>query len=144
MGTNDAHPLTECSAQGSCDRTVGQCICATGYEGVACERTVCPNNCSGNGFCFTQQQIAKDALPTQAYTAAWDATKHVGCECDAGYRGADCSLRECPTGTDVMGGDGAAQGRDCSGRGICDYTAGLCTCIQGFFGARCEMQTILG
>ncbi len=25
------------------------------------------------------------------------------------HRGPDCSLRECPTGTDVMGGDGASK-----------------------------------
>jgi hypothetical protein len=78
------------------------------------------------------------------YTAAWDATKHVGCVCDAGFRGANCSQRECPSGPDVMGGDGSALGRDCSGRGLCDYDTGLCTCFMGFYGTMCENQTVLG
>merc|ERR1712146_762742 len=46
------------------------------------------------------------------YTDPWDADKHVGCICDLGYRGPDCSLQECPTGPDVMLGDGNSKGRD--------------------------------
>lgn len=51
------------------------------------------------------------------YETPWDAEKQVGCKCDAGFRGPDCSLQECPSGPDVMGGDGSTKGRDCSGRG---------------------------
>ncbi|KAG5191524.1 sexually induced protein 3 [Tribonema minus] len=138
------HPVLTCSAKGNCNRETGVCDCYEGYEGIACERTVCPNNCSGNGFCYTQQQLVDDLAGSNIeYTQPWDAQKHVGCKCDPGYRGPDCSLRECPTGPDQMGGSGAAQGRDCSGRGICDYTSGLCKCFHGFFGTKCEQQTIL-
>jgi hypothetical protein len=42
-----------------------------------------------------------------------------------------------------LGGDGGAEGRDCSGRGACDYTSGTCNCFKGFFGERCELQTNL-
>ena len=45
---------------------------------------------------------------------------------------------ECPSGPDPMGGDGGAEGRDCSGRGTCDYTSGACSCYKGFVGERCE------
>merc|ERR1712216_469168 len=55
----------------------------------------------------------------------WDANKHVGCVCDLGARGPDCSLEECPSGSDVLLGKGNNFGRDCSGRGICDYSSGL-------------------
>merc|ERR1712000_83227 len=33
---------------------------------------------------------------------AWDEKKTVGCQCDPGYTGADCSLRKCPQGTDPI------------------------------------------
>jgi hypothetical protein len=35
--------------------------------------------------------------------------KHVGCVCDLGYRGPDCSLEECPSGPDVLLGDGESS-----------------------------------
>lgn len=61
VAANNAHPEVECSAKGTCDRTTGICGCFENYEGVACERTICPNDCSGNGFCFTEKQLAADA-----------------------------------------------------------------------------------
>ena len=40
VNANDLHPWTECSNKGSCDRKSGTCKCYSGYEGVACQRTV--------------------------------------------------------------------------------------------------------
>jgi len=139
---SDAHPIMECSNKGLCDRNTGECTCFSNYEGRACERTICPNDCSGRGICMTQKALAAEYGAT--YVTPWDAEKHVGCKCDIGYRGPDCSLKECPSGNDVLGGDGAAQGRDCSGRGLCDYSQGLCKCFMGYFGNRCQYQTVLG
>lgn len=51
---------------------------------------------------------------------------------------------ECPSGADVLKGFGNESGRDCSGRGICDYTSGICSCFHGYYGHRCEYQTVLG
>ena len=63
---------------------------------------------------------------------------------------ANCGLELCAeelaawqAGYDVMGGEGGAHGRDCSGRGICDYSSGVCECFSGFVGTRCESQTTL-
>jgi hypothetical protein len=139
---NGGHPVMECSGKGSCDRTNGECKCDPNYDGMACERTVCPNDCSGRGVCLTQKALAAEAGTT--YDLPWDAEKHVGCKCDIGYRGPDCSRKECPSGIDVMGGDGNEQGRECSGRGLCNYSEGLCICHTGYMGTRCEKQTVHG
>ena len=75
--------------------------------------------------------------------AGYEKEQQYGCKCDKGYRGPDCSQVECPSGADVMGASGGAEGMDCSGRGLCDYTAGVCKCFKGFFGERCEELSTL-
>ncbi|KAJ0395993.1 hypothetical protein P43SY_000766 [Pythium insidiosum] len=140
---NTAHPKMECSNKGYCDYTTGQCDCFPGYEGKACERTVCPNNCNNRGICLTLQAIIAndpDGTPPGTYQA-WDAIKHMGCYCDQGYRGPDCSLKECPSGADVLLAYGKAEGRDCGGRGRCNYETGDCECFPGYYGTACESQT---
>ncbi len=109
--------------------------------GKACERAACPSNCNGRDRCIKQEQLAYEASKT--YSEPWDATKHVGCVCDLGARGPGCSLEECPSGADVLLGKGNNFGRDCSGRGLCDYSSGICKCFQGYFGTKCQSQTIL-
>ena len=127
---------------GICDRKTGTCTCFPNYDGIACERTICPNKCSDAGVCFTQKQLAAEA--DRVYSTPWDSEKHVGCICDLGRRGPDCSLIECPSGADVLHGYGNEAGRDCSGRGLCDYTGGVCNCFHGYYGTKCEFQTVLG
>jgi hypothetical protein len=87
---NDVHPVMECSNRGICNRATGSCECFPNFEGIACERTICVNECSMNGICYTQQQLAQNA--GRVYDTPWDATKNVGCVCDLGFRGPDCSL----------------------------------------------------
>jgi hypothetical protein len=140
---NTAHQNIECGGRGLCDRKTGNCKCFAGWEGEACQRTVCPNECSGHGICQTLMRFASDA--GMDYDGAWDSTKQMGCKCDAGFRGPDCSLMECPGGADPLLADfsNGVQtyfGRDCSGRGLCDYSTGVCQCFKGYFGERCENQ----
>jgi hypothetical protein len=139
INSNNLHPWAECSNKGICDRSSGECQCFTGYEGAACQRTVCPDNCNDQGTCWPEKHLASKA--GRVYDAPWDAMKHVGCLCDAGFRGPACDQQECPSGADPLSGYGNEAGRDCSGRGICDYSSGICACFTGFFGTRCQHQT---
>lgn len=141
VNANNLHPVTECSNKGICDRKAGTCACFPGYEGVACQRTLCPSSCNARGTCWPEKHLASKA--NRIYSLPWDAMKHVGCLCDAGYRGPACDLQECPSGSDSLDGYGNEAGRDCSGRGICDFGSGTCVCFSGFFGTRCQMQTTI-
>jgi len=168
QANNNHKQRIECSGKGNCDRGTGECSCFDGYWGEGCRRTACPNQCSGHGTCQSLQQFADDyshnnddeliskqfGTPSSnpntvphigaQYDSAWDAQYNYGCKCDKGFRGPDCSKQECPSGTDIMGsGHGNEKGRDCSGRGTCDYGSGICTCFSGYFGTKCESQTIL-
>jgi hypothetical protein len=99
----DAHFYAECSNKGMCDRKSGLCSCFDGYEGTACRRVVCPNDCSGHGTCETMEEF------TQAFHGAanfpynlWDRYKAQVCKCDPGYFGIDCANRYCPRGDDPL------------------------------------------
>ena len=82
VSANNMHPMAECSNRGDCDRTSGVCECHENFDGVACERTICPNDCRGLGICYTQLQMAENAGTT--YRDIWDSKKQVGCVCDVG------------------------------------------------------------
>ncbi|CAM9851429.1 unnamed protein product, partial [Phaeothamnion confervicola] len=100
--TDTAHGLAECSNMGFCDTLRGQCNCAPGFDGSACERMQCPNNCGGHGQCLSMRQAAATnygwKLNRTATYDEWDADKIFGCICDAGYGGFDCSERMCDVG----------------------------------------------
>ena len=143
----NSHQQIECSGRGACDAATGRCGCFDGFSGEACQRTTCANDCSGHGVCQSMQHFAGDSGSSYL---GYDSSMQMGCKCDDGFRGPDCSLIECPSGDDPMGyfgGDGkdaagtAGPAMDCSGRGLCDYSAGQCTCFKGYFGERCEYQT---
>eukprot|EP01039_Chlorochromonas_danica_P008650 gene8650-9531_t len=138
---NDIHPWVECSNRGECDRDTGECICWAPFEGMACQRLRCFNDCNGRGLCLPMRTLAERA--GRVYETPWDAMKIWGCACDVGFRGPDCSLRECPSRPDPLGGLGDESGRDCSGRGVCDYETGTCKCFPGFHGVACNKASIV-
>merc|ERR1711907_787175 len=98
----------------------GTCTCFEGFDGEACQRSKCPNDCSGHGQCVSIKRMATmtNALPLSAATTytgdedftTWDQDMIYGCVCDSTwgvglasgqrqepeYFGADCSLRHCP------------------------------------------------
>jgi len=98
--SNTAHYYMECSNKGLCDRKTGECECFDGYDGSGCQRASCPNDCSGHGTCETIAELAADEF-SNVY-ALWDKDSTMGCACDAGYSGSDCSSRTCKVGADPL------------------------------------------
>jgi len=102
--TNTAHEYRECSNKGICDRQTGNCACFEGYDGSACQRASCPSNadgvCSGHGTCETIKEIA--ARDFSNIYKLWDEDSTMGCVCDSGYTGSDCSERLCKWGADPL------------------------------------------
>lgn len=101
--TNSAHYYMECSNKGTCDRSTGTCECFDGYDGVACQRASCPGypaSCSGHGVCKTAAQLA--AADGNNVYKLWNKDATMGCDCDPGYYGADCSQRKCKVGVDPL------------------------------------------
>jgi len=116
------HRYAECSGRGLCNRDNGECECFPGYEGKGCQRTACPNDCSGHGRCAYIEKMPFETtamayaglagaaadwsfLSQDAHTftyRGWDRHKTRGCICDPEYGDVDCSKRMCPYGTDIM------------------------------------------
>ena len=95
---------TECSTMGTCNRLNGKCGCYDGFEGLACETMMCPNNCNSRGRCIsiTDAATSDDDLDLHVTTTynLWDGNRIYGCLCDASFTGYDCSLRTCIQGQD--------------------------------------------
>jgi hypothetical protein len=108
------HRYAECAGKGLCNRNTGECECFVGYEGKGCQRTSCPNDCSGHGTCeyieelnfgsvesdWRHREFTQSLKNFPVYT--WDARKTRGCVCDPEYGDVDCSKRMCPYGSDMM------------------------------------------
>eukprot|EP01039_Chlorochromonas_danica_P006073 gene6073-6687_t len=138
--SNQAHALAECSNQGLCNRSTGQCSCFPPFSGSACEKLDCPKRCSGHGRCLSMTELARVAnleglnrVPIDYGSSsgmnnvAWDFASIYGCYCDSSwpvgfdvgqrqlseYFGPDCSLRHCPSGDDPFTTDNET---DCTGK----------------------------
>lgn len=81
---------------GTCQYSIGVCKCNKGFTGSACERTECPNDCSGHGRCVSIKEMQNLAnaepfghsdgryggLPA---TVTWDEDRIYGCVCDSSW-----------------------------------------------------------
>lgn len=111
----DFHKYAECANKGICNRESGECECFEGYEGKGCQRTSCPNDCSGHGTCEYIQSLGHANSPfngapyrgfvqdvdTKTFNQ-WDYQKTRACVCDPEFGDVDCSKRLCPWGNDMM------------------------------------------
>lgn len=109
------HRLMECSNNGLCDRTSGQCKCNPGFGGAACEKMLCPGrtppkgggdansaaswgqSCSGRGRCMSIGRLPSnyEALPlthrrypyndVNDTDKSWDAHLGAQCVCDSSW-----------------------------------------------------------
>lgn len=150
----------ECSGRGTCDGGFqpARCVCPSGWTGFACEIPDCPGEpaCSNNGFCKTATTpycqcqanwtgpagqpndcsvpICSNNCTSPENGVCTDADSGVPhCQCFEGWAlgpDLDCSLAyaRCP-------GQGA---NECSGRGSCNRTSGLCSCPPGWRGVDCS------
>jgi hypothetical protein len=94
--SNTGHKLSECSDSGLCNRDNGICECFDGYDGSACERTECKDNCNNHGRCLSMKEaaVSTNALPLLCYptkysgneaTTTWDENMIHGCVCDSSW-----------------------------------------------------------
>ncbi|RLN02394.1 hypothetical protein BBJ28_00005493 [Nothophytophthora sp. Chile5] len=108
QGVDDAHYYAECGNRGACDRATGECSCDAGFVGSGCRRMQCPNDCSGHGTCEFIEEMAQNTFDKRLAGVdgrtyqLWDQEKIMGCACDGGYEGHDCSQRTCPKGDDQL------------------------------------------
>ncbi|CUG91883.1 membrane-associated protein, putative [Bodo saltans] len=120
-----------CSGHGACNEGSagnGQCVCAVGYGGPACNITCLGDvPCNGHGICLTTGMCLCYTDSTNGFWGGSACT-----DCTNGYAGKLCNAR-CPQN---------ASGTPCSGHGVCgaDLT---CTCYNsaglGFWsGVACD------
>ncbi|KAG2800201.1 hypothetical protein PC116_g22922 [Phytophthora cactorum] len=92
-----------------------QCSCYTPFEGAACEYMKCSGYpaCSGHGQCMTIRQLSLEADADSESVVfdygtdpnnikTFDRDNVLGCKCDPGYEGYDCSKRSCLKGDDPV------------------------------------------
>ena len=106
--------LHGCNGHGSCNATIGACVCEPGWAGQWCQHKHCAVDCV-HGTCV-----------------------HGVCACDPGWEGVSCELQQCL----VAGGDGSST-TGCGSHGDCIQPAepgtfAECRCHRGYAGADCS------
>ena len=116
---DDIHlQMTECSDMGYCNRDYGECECAPGFEGAACQYMKCPGAdvegpCFNQGECLSLSFLAEASLDNGVSTKRtygktpndkyrWDYDSIRGCKCNRDRMGWDCSQKLCPFGDDPL------------------------------------------
>jgi len=123
----------ECSDAGVCNRETGMCECYEGHEGSACQRTTCPNDCSGHGVCQDNTDFAEDyarAISVQINTKRYTPR----CE-----EGAAVDESNCPRQIEHL--DDYYTTFMATYDDAWDSTLQTgCLCDSGYYGADCSMR----
>ena len=147
--THSFYLLVSGSNRGICDEEIGVCSCmdfmstSDGY-GNEGQRGDCGYASQGLVGCPGE-------VPCNLHGTCRGAPTY-RCDCQAGYSGADCSLRTCPYGRGWFGRPTSADGYghmsdalvECSNMGTCDRTTGICECMDGFEGSACSVMSCPG
>lgn len=112
--------------------TASVIICLSSRSSVYLVQADCDmlRNCNGHGRCINATSTCECY---EGYGASTDITF---------YRAPDCSTRTCPADrawADVPStAVNAHEIVECSNRGVCDRTTGVCECFPGFTGYACQ------
>jgi hypothetical protein len=142
----------ECAGQGTCVRDVtktnnGRCDCPVGFAGSGCETCasglylagVCGNCQSGtSGPCRNSSgSCASLDATTNACPATFTTCNQTVFGADY-YRKLNCTV--CPgVVTGVNSTTNASMLIPCSGHGTCNVFDGVCNCLTGYSGTRCDV-----
>eukprot|EP00939_MAST-03C_sp_MAST-3C-sp1_P002052 g2052.t1 len=129
-----------CSGRGICAASK-TCVCDANFqssngEGAPGNRGDCGALVSATPFdCVGEMPCSLKGLCS--------AAPEYVCQCNSAYGGADCSEMTCPLGRawfDAPADNNVAHSlAECSNRGFCDFSSGVCTCQPGFVGAACDI-----
>ena len=115
----------------------------SGTFGDYCEKSLCPDNCSGHGSC---NQLTGTCQCDPGYEGSPSCSGHKPCPhdcsqnglcsdgmctCYGGFMGLDCSQKSC----------GVTNCNHATGNGYCNTRTGTCSCKYGYTGADCSIKT---
>jgi hypothetical protein len=143
-----------CNGRGVCDTSSGRpiCDCTVGSEGLDCNVPVpvgaCPSLCTagcngteecscGPGWVGAWCQIPTcdgyiaDDNPVSCSASGLCLDPANGCQCYAGYGGADCS--------EILEVGGTCTASSCSEHGECTANNTACACYSGWTGVNCSI-----
>ncbi|XP_048098704.1 tenascin isoform X3 [Alosa alosa] len=153
-----------CSGHGNYSVETCGCVCESGWKGVNCSESECPNDCQDQGRCVDgkcecfEGYSGDDCSLELCLLDCGDYGECIegSCVCEEGFIGRDCSQTNCPNNClgrgrcvdDECVCDEPWTGFDCSelicpndcyDRGRCNN--GTCECDEGFTGDDCGELT---